>query len=248
MRKRRSEFNNPLANIKPDRLKQLEKLQKQLHIHFQDITILNTAFTHRSYANEAKYHTDDNERLEFLGDSVLGLIAAETLFSEMDNKAEGILAKSKSKLVSGPVLTKICLDARLIEYLQFGKGEEDTGKKNPRVMENLVEALLGAIYLDQGLESCKKFIMPYLQQAIGMLGEIESVKDYKSLLQEKSQRIFKQTPRYELISEVGLDHDKIFTIKVSLPNGLVQNGEGKNKRSAEHNAAKNIMKIWKEND
>lgn len=245
MRRRQSSPTAIQASLTPERLKQLNQLQTNLHVHFHDISILNEACTHRSYANETRDYIGDNERLEFLGDSVLGLITAEFLYEKYKDLPEGILAKWKSKLVSGPVLSVICKDLDLIPYLRFGKGEKESGQTNRRVMENLVEALLGALYLDQGLETCKKFILPHLKRTIKDIEDLESVKDYKSILQEKSQKKFKKVPQYELISQTGPDHDKIFCIRVTLPDGFSTTGEGKNKRSAEHSAAKRVLAEWR---
>lgn len=222
----------------------MTQLQKILEIHFQDITLLDQACTHRSFSNESKTFRDDNERLEFLGDSVLGLITAEYLFTRFSHLPEGVLAKWKSKLVSGPVLSHLCKKLNLVEYLQFGKGEQESGKTNKRVMENLVEALLGAIYLDSGFESCQKFILPHLKNTIHSIEDMDSVQDYKSILQEKSQKAFKQVPDYRMVSEEGPDHDKIFVIRVTLPNGQSTTGQGKNKRSAEQYAAKKMLSDW----
>lgn len=206
-----------------------------------DVTLLDQAFTHRSFANETNFKIEDNERLEFLGDSILGFFAASTLYKQFNTIKEGSLAKMKSKLVSGPVLARICKELKLIEYVRFGKGEKDTGVSNVRVMENLIEALLGAIYLDQGLERCNSFIFPHLKKNIAELNELESVRDYKSQLQELSQKKFKKVPLYILESADGLDHDKIFVVRVEMPDGNSVIGQGKNKRSAEHAAAKKLL-------
>lgn len=245
--RRRKQFSSSLLDaLSPERLSQLNSLQDKIHVRFLNTSLLDEACTHRSYANESNFRILDNERLEFLGDSVLGFIAAEYLFTHYDHLPEGTLAKLKSKIVSGPVLFAICKDLELIQFLRFGKGEKESGLTNPRVMENLIEALLGAIYLDQGMDSCKKFILPHLAKYLGQIEDLESVKDYKSLLQELSQKKFKKVPTYELVSTEGLDHEKIFLVRVVLPNGFGLTGQGRNKRSAEHSAAKKILEEWKE--
>ncbi|NCN08710.1 MAG: ribonuclease III [Leptospira sp.] len=241
MRRRISHASDRRAYLTPDRLQQLSKLQKLIKTQFLDVSLLDQAFTHRSFANETNFKIEDNERLEFLGDSVLGFFAASILYDQFKDIREGSLAKMKSKLVSGPVLSQICKNLGLMEFIRFGKGEKDSGIKNERVMENLVEALIGAIYLDQGLDKCKSFISPHLKKNIDELNDLESVRDYKSLLQEQSQRLFKRTPKYTLVSDDGLDHDKIFVVRVEMPDGSSVNGTGKNKRSAEHAAAKKYL-------
>ncbi|WCL48711.1 ribonuclease III [Leptospira sp. GIMC2001] len=246
MRKRNSSEGDPREFLTPDRIDQLTKLQKKIRTRFLNIAVLDEAFTHRSFANESGFRVSDNERLEFLGDSILGFITAELLYKQYANISEGKLAKFKSKLVSGPVLSRICEDLNLSDFLRFGKGEVETGKSNLRVMENLVEALLGAMYLDLGLESCKKFIIPHLSHYLHQLEDLDSVKDYKSILQEICQKKFKKVPKYELVSAEGPDHDKDFIVRVELPDGFIVKGNGKNKRSAEHSAAKNLLATWKQ--
>lgn len=241
MRRRIPNASDRRDYLSSDRLQQLSKLQKIIKTQFLDVSLLDQAFTHRSFANETNFKIEDNERLEFLGDSVLGFFAASILYNQFKDIQEGSLAKLKSKLVSGPVLTQICKKLGLMEFIRLGKGEKDSGINNERVMENLVEALIGAVFLDQGLEACKSFIFPYLKKNIEEIHEMDSVRDYKSLLQEHSQRLFKKTPKYTLVSDDGLDHDKIFIVRVEMPDGSSVNGTGKNKRSAEHDAAKKYL-------
>lgn len=245
LRRRRQSPHSGLESLDSERLYQLKALQDKIQVSFLDLTLLDEASTHRSFANESNFRVSDNERLEFLGDSVLGFISAELLYTQYQHIPEGTLAKLKSKIVSGPVLTGICKDLDLVRFLRFGKGEKETGLTNRRVMENMIEALLGAIYLDQGMDACKKFIVPHLKNYLGQLEDLESVKDYKSILQELSQKKYKKVPQYELVSSEGPDHDKLFIVRVVLPNGFSLTGEGKNKRSAEHSAAKKIVGEWK---
>ncbi len=231
--------------LTPDRLSQLSAIQQKISFSFRNIFLLDQAFTHRSYANESKFPLYDNERLEFLGDSILGFLTAEYLFQCGEDFPEGRLAKWKSKIVSRPSLVAICRELDFAQYVRFGKGESVSGKSNPKVMEDLIEALLGAIYLDRGLEACRTFFLPYIKKAFAQMGSDDSTADYKSILQELSQKKFKKTPRYELISEEGLDHDKVFQIRVILPDGSTRVGQGKNKRSAEQNAAKLLLNDWR---
>lgn len=237
------------SNIKgePNRNQVLKDLQKKVGIRFNNIELLDQAFTHRSYTNEKKENIKDNERLEFLGDSVLGLIVAKFLYSQNEKVPEGVLSKWKSKLVSGPMLADICKSLGLINYLQLGEGERESGKENVRLMENLLEAFLGALYLDKGFHECESFLLPFIKKAFKSIDSIESIKDYKSLLQEKSQKFFKKIPRYELVQESGLDHDKVFIMRVILPNGMTAIGSGKNKKTAQQNAAKSALQLWNSN-
>jgi ribonuclease-3 len=246
LRKKRT-LRKPTSNSHPsaERIKELEQLQNILHLKILDIQLLDQAFTHRSFANESSFRHLDNERLEFLGDSVLGFLVAELLYTRFPEYPEGTLAKLKSKLVSGSVLSELCRSYNLMQYVRFGKGEKSSGMENPRVMENLMEALVGALYLDQGMESCRKFLIPQILKFIKNLDENDSVRDYKSLLQERSQKEFKKIPVYDLLEAVGPDHEKTFTIRVSLPNGIQAEASGRNKRAAEQSAAKKLLQEWK---
>ncbi|MCK6380685.1 MAG: ribonuclease III [Leptospiraceae bacterium] len=224
----------------------MQNLANQLGIKFKDIFLLNRAFTHSSYSNETGKLWPDNERLEYLGDSVLGLITNEYLYKRFENYPEGKLAKIKGRVVSEGALTKISDKLSLSDYLLLGKGEKESGGGSRASNQaNLVEALLGAIYLDQGLNTSKKFILNHIKDLVDNLEKIEAIKDYKTILQEYCQKKYRFVPSYELVSETGPDHDKEFRIHVSIKGVVSSEGIGKNKRKAEQNAAKNVLKQLK---
>ncbi|NUM42627.1 MAG: ribonuclease III, partial [Leptospiraceae bacterium] len=201
---------------------------------------------HSSYSNETGKLWPDNERLEYLGDSVLGLITNEYLYKRFENYPEGKLAKIKGRVVSEGALTKISDKLSLSDYLLLGKGEKESGGGSRASNQaNLVEALLGAIYLDQGLNTSKKFILNHIKDLVDNLEKIEAIKDYKTILQEYCQKKYRFVPSYELVSETGPDHDKEFRIHVSIKGVVSSEGIGKNKRKAEQNAAKNVLKQLK---
>jgi ribonuclease-3 len=242
--KRRKQLN-PLSNgnpsLSPERLQKLNELCKNLNLSWNDYFLLEEAFTHRSFANEATFLVLDNERLELLGDSVLGLITVEFLFKQFPKREEGKLARMKSKLVSANALSQISERLSLIDFILVGRGEKVTADKNKNIKADLFEALLGAIYLDQGLESARSFLLPILKDLSSNLDKIEGFKDYKTLLQEFCQKRYKTVPIYKVIKEEGLDHDKEFTINVSLGGLFSKEGTGKNKRMAEQSAAKSAL-------
>ena len=219
------------------------KLSNKLRISFKDKNLLIGAFVHRSYLNEhPEKKISSNERLEFLGDAVLELLASEFLYQKFPNLPEGKLTSLRSKLVCDYSLSKIAKKLELGNYLLLSHGEEESGgRKNPSLLSNTFEALLGAIYLDQGLSTVKKFLDIHLFSTIE---EAKKHRDYKSDFQEIAQEKFKITPIYKTLKEVGPDHAKTFTLNVYLDKKLWGRGVGKSKQEAEQAAAqKAITKI-----
>ena len=240
--------NRPTNKLTPppldaERIHKLEILQRKSNLRFADISLLDEAFTHRSFSNESDTPYFDNERLELLGDSVLGLITVEFLFKKFPKRVEGKLSRMKSKLVSAQALSRIAEQYHLLDYLRLGKGEKASLEENKNIKADLVEAMLGAIYLDQGLSKAREFIVPALNEISEHLDTTEGLKDYKTLLQEYCQKKYKTIPSYSLVKEEGLDHDKEFTICVALGGIFKEIGKGKNKRSAEQNSANNALKF-----
>jgi len=224
--------------LSPQRIASLEELVKLTKTPFRDLNLLNQAFCHRSFANESGFEEQDNERLEFLGDSVLGLLVVEYLYKTHPKGKEGKLANRKSKIVSAPILAKLAQDYQFEGYLLLGKGERFAGKTNRNIQADCFEAFLGALYLDSGLEACRNFLSPHLRELSELHYELESVMDYKTKLQEYCQKHWKSVPNYLLVNEDGSEHDKIFTVTVTHSSGFAFSGAGKNKKQAEQAAAK----------
>lgn len=216
-------------------------IEKVLGYTFQDKDILREALTHKSYVAERR-NSKDNERLEFLGDSVLGLVVAGYLYKLLNTKEEGVLSKIKSNLVSRKNLYFWADKLALGRFMFLGQGEIATGgRERQSILSNAMEAVVGAVYLDGGFECVQKIILDWLAtQKIE-----EDTGDYKSILQEYLQKKGKTAPVYEVISTIGPEHDKIFTVKVCLEIQELGRGKGKNKKSAEQEAAKAALNSFK---
>jgi len=227
------------------KMNNLKNLEKKLGIKFKNLLLLQEALIHRSYINEAKQKgLHSNERLEFLGDSVLSLITSEWLFKQFPNYPEGKLTSIRSNLVKTESLAKIAKKLYLGRFLFLSKGEkENGGENNPVILANTFEAILGAIFLDQNIEIAKTFIKKHFQSLLESLVRKGEFKDFKSLLQEKSQAKSKITPTYKVLKEIGPDHNKTFTVGVYLgKNHLLAKGRGKSKQIAEEKAAEAALK------
>lgn len=225
-------------------MKQIGELENKIGVVFNNKELLKQAFTHRSYLNENR-HLDigHNERLEFLGDAVLELVITEYLYDKYPNKPEGDLTAYRSALVNTQTLAKRGKELKFSDHLLLSKGEsKDTGRARLYILADTFEAVIGAIYLDQGYNMAQKFI------ADNLFGLIEDIVkeglfiDAKSMFQEKSQEKVSITPSYKTISEDGPDHDKYFTVVVSLNDEKVAEGKGKSKQEAEQEAARNALK------
>lgn len=218
------------------RKKDLMAFCKRVDIKFQNLELLEQAFHHRSSVNEGKA-AKNNERLEFLGDSVLGMVTAAYLYKKLENP-EGDLAKIKSAVVSEKALAPVALNFGIDKLLIMGHGEEKTGgRQKPAILADCMEAIIGAYYLDSGYKSAEKFVLSFIIPAINEVLE-DGLKDFKTLLQEKFQKISKKCPVYELIEKTGPDHDQTFVINVHLGDKIFGPAKGKNKREAEMLAAK----------
>jgi ribonuclease-3 len=224
--------------ISGERRRELQLFEKHAGIRFRKLDFLNLAFCHRSYANESDDDIDNNEKLEFLGDSVLGLVVSEYLFKSLPEKAEGDLARIKSFVVSEDSLETIAKLLKVDNYILIGKGEEYSGGRNKKaILADAMEAIIGAYYLDSGFKSAKQFILKYIIPEINKVLENKHKKDYKTLLQEHVQKKYKTYPKYNLVKRTGPDHDKTFWIEVQINDMRFGPGEGKNKKVAEQNAA-----------
>ncbi|MBI3341862.1 ribonuclease III [Candidatus Curtissbacteria bacterium] len=219
-----------------------ETIEKKLALKFKDPDILKNAFVHRSYLNEHKdYQGDSNERLEFLGDSVLSLAVSNFLFAKLTKSPEGELTQIRASLVRTETLAIIATKLELGVYLFLSKGEEDSGgRTNKSILANTFEALVGALYLDQGFDTASTFIAKHILGDWKKLSE-EAASDNKSKLQEVLQRKFHRSPVYKLIESWGPDHDRSFKIGVYLDEKILGEGNGKNKQTAAQDAAGNAL-------
>ena len=222
-----------------------KKVEKIIKYNFKNKSLLYKAFKHRSFlaiTNES--YVESNERLEFLGDSILGQATTDYLFHKYLEEPEGILSQMKSVLVSRSVLSDICNELELGEFLLIDKGEKKTGgKKRLSNLANLYEAIVGAIYLDGGYKPAEKFIFRTLLMHRKDILNKKKHYNYKSILLEYSQSRGLGSPLYKLIDESGPDHEKLFKIEVSIDNEQCARGEGHSKKIAEQNAAKNLLNI-----
>jgi len=208
-------------------------LLKKLNLpQFRNVDLLKEAFTHRSFSKE------HNERLEFLGDAVLELIITELLFRDFPDRMEGELTSFRAAIVKTESLSEEAIKLDLGSYIFMSKGEEATGGRTRQyILADVVEAFIGALYLDCGYEVAKQFITTHLYYKAKNIVEFRSDIDAKSKLQELSQEKFKETPSYKVIAEVGPDHDKIFTVVVVIGQQEYESGSGKSKQLAEQEAA-----------
>ncbi len=214
----------------------LKELQEKIGYFYQDEDLLKQALTHSSFANEQKINKlRDYERLEFLGDAVLELVTSEFLYMQDENLLEGELTRMRASMVCEPALAYCARDIGLGNYVMLGKGEEATGgRKRDSITSDVLEAVIGSIYLDGGLESAKKFIYQFV------MSDLEHkilFLDSKTLLQEEVQKQNNAQLHYELVGEHGPDHNKEFFVNVYLNNTLIGSGSGKTKKAAEQQAA-----------
>ncbi len=218
--------------------------EKTLGVTFISKDLLRTAFTHRSYLNEnRKLKLEHNERLEFLGDAVLELIVTEFLFAKYPTKPEGELTAFRSALVNANILSDLAMKLGMNNFLLLSRGEaKDTGRARQYILANTFEAVVGAIFLDQGYVETQKFIERVLLPATDEIVEQKHWLDSKSHFQEKAQEIANITPSYKTLGEIGPDHDKKFTVGVFLGSEKVAEGEGQSKQDAEQKAAEAGLK------
>lgn len=216
----------------------LQELEKAIGYTFHNIELLRVAVTHTSYANESKKGEKHNERLEFLGDSVLGVVVADYLFHEAGHLPEGQLTRKRASLVCEQALFGFAQQIQLGRYLRLGKGEERSGgRQRPSILSDAFEAVIAAIYLDGGLESARAFILPFVTEG-KPAGE-----DYKTRLQEVVQQNPEERLRYVVAGESGPDHDKHFVVEVHLNSNCIGRGEGHSKKIAEQQAARQALEL-----
>lgn len=228
-------------------MKEFATIEKNIGISFKNKELLKQAFVHRSYLNENKnFEVNHNERLEFLGDAVLELVVTSYLYENYPDKTEGELTNFRSALVKGETISEIATGLGFNDFLYLSRGEsQSTGRARQLILANCFEAVTGAIYLDQGYEKTKEFILKYL--VIPKLPEIldyELHRDPKSVFQELVQEKESVTPLYRLISEDGPDHDKIFTMGAYVKDRMIGKGTGPSKQLAEISAAEDALKKY----
>lgn len=228
------------TDITSGRKRELDQFCGDLNIKFNRIALLDLAFHHRSYSNEnAGSKHLNNERLEFLGDSVLGMATATFLYEDMRENPEGDLSKIKSVVVSEKTLAPIARRIGINKMLVLGKGEEMSGGRDKdAILADCVEAVIGAYYLDSGFEAAEKLVLLLIVPEIRKVQQNRGQKDYKTLLQEFFQKKNKACPEYELVRKTGPDHDRTFWVSVHLGGETFGPCDGKNKKSAEQSAAK----------
>ncbi len=221
----------------------LKEFQKSINVSFKDQALLQQAFVHRSYINENKSSgLSHNERLEFLGDAVLELVITDSLYKNYTDKTEGELTAYRSALVNADTCAEIATKINMGDYLMLSKGEsKDKGRARQYILANALEALIGAIYMDLGLDEARKFIDDHFLPLIEKIISAKSFIDSKSLFQEKAQEFDGITPSYKTIKESGPDHEKKFTVAVFVGKDQIATGEGVSKQEAEQDAAKQAL-------
>ena len=219
---------------------QLAKLEENINYKFKNINLLKTALTHTSYAYE--HNVESNEKLEFLGDSILEYISSIYIYNTYPNLKEGEMTKVRATVVCGSNLSNIAKKLNFSDFLNLGKSEIISGgAKRPAVLEDSVEAVIAAIYLDGGIEEAKKFIISNFKDAIYDATQHVGDKDYKTVLQEKLQIHGNVVIEYKIVDESGPDHDKLFTAEVYCDNKFLASGTGKTKKHAEMKAAQKAL-------
>jgi len=220
----------------------LAALQNTLGVSFKDPSLLEQAMVHSSYINESPSIATSNERLEFLGDAVLGFIIARELYQRLPQSTEGEMTELRSSLVRGDALSRMAKAINLGDYLYLGKGEEASGgRRKSANLAGAMEAVIAAIFLDQGFNVTRDFILRLMAKELKKALSQGIEPDYKSQLQELIQARYQQTPTYQLIEAVGPDHDRRFSVEVSVGDTVLGMGSGKSKKSAEIEAARSAL-------
>jgi len=240
---------NESSTIEPELKLKLSDLQKLIKYKFKNLNILKSALTHDSLTSSSE---DDEvfgtnyERMEFLGDSVLGLAVCEHLFNLFPDKAEGELSKIKSSIVSEKYLALKANNIKLSEFILMSEKEDKNGGRGRKsIVSDTMESIICAIYLDGGLDKAKKFIKTFILEDFEKQVMAQDLINYKSILQEYSQSLYQNVPEYELISEEGPDHHKLFVMDVFIEGKLCGQGKGLNKKEAQQKAAQNACRKLK---
>lgn len=234
----------PLMNSYEEITRLSFEIESKLGYSFKDRNLLNLAFIHRSYINEHKEVANHNERLEFLGDSVLNMLVADYLYRYLPSTPEGELSVLRSRLVEANSCFTYVQKYDLGKYLLLGKGERmNDGRGRESILADLFEAIIGAIYLDGGIEAAKRFLFKNFSVEIDAILKMP-LRNFKALLQDYCQKKFQQTPSYKVLTEEGPDHSKIFKIAVVVSDKEVGVGQGPSKKEAQQSAAEEALKFF----
>ncbi len=218
-------------------------MNKNFNYQFRDKKIFETAMTHSSFANEQK-NVESNERLEFLGDAILGVVCAEYLYKKHPEMPEGELTKHRAAIVCEKSLYEVGIDIGIDESIILGKGEKaNGGRTRHSIIADAVEALLAGIYIDGGMECATEFAMSFIPKRETLSLNGQSFKDYKTILQEIVQKNRQEVLSYQLVHEEGPDHNKVFTVEILLNSNVFAQGVGKSKKEAEQMAAKQALEL-----
>lgn len=225
----------------------MQTLEARLKYKFNNVELLKNALVHSSYANEVRGNTHSNERLEFLGDSVLSIIVADHIYHNYPTLPEGELTRMRASLVCEKTLCAFSRELGIGEYLSLGRGEDKNGgRERDSILADAFEAVLAAIYLDGGMVAAKNHIMNTVLRDLEHHSDEDSFKDFKTTLQEIIQRNPEESVSYTLLDETGPDHDKQFTVAVKLNSNIIGTGVGKSKKQAEQMAAHQALKLMGE--
>jgi ribonuclease-3 len=232
------------------RLEILHDLEGKITYRFSDINLLSTALTHRSYVNENQQQAvSDNERMEFLGDSVLGLCVSDLIIKRYVNSPEGTLTQVRAALVNEKHLAQLARNLQIGDCLLLGRGEENSESRDKdSFLANAFEAVIAAVYLDSGFEEVKNIIMKLIEPLLADDNPSSDYFDYKTALQELCQKKYKSTPLYMITGSTGPDHDKNFEVKVVIVNKLTETGTGKSKKEAEKQAARKALETLQDEE
>ena len=221
----------------------LEQFESYIRYHFKNKHLLLEALSHSSYANEKKRCRNSNERLEFLGDSVLSIVTADYLYHTFPHLPEGELTKLRASLVCEKALHVFAQEIHLGDFLLLGKGEEHTGgRTRSSILADLFEAVIAAIYLDGGMQPAKQHVLRFITKSVQHMETVQ-FRDYKTALQEIIQKNPEEKVEYVLADETGPDHNKAFTVEVCLNSNIIGTGVGKSKKEAEQMAAKEALEL-----
>lgn len=231
-----------LSSYDSKRKKELSEIQQKINYNFSKLSLLNTALTHSSYTANRQEVLEHNERLEFLGDSVLSTVISQYIFKSCNDMAEGQLTRIRANIVCEQSLHTAATKINLGKYLMLSKGEELTGgRTRPSILADTFEALIAAIYLDGGLDKAKIFVLNMLDNTIKQAIQNKIISDFKSFIQEHIQKSSQGKISYKLLSEGGPDHNKTFEIAIMLDDVLLGQGRGASKKEAQQAAAKNAV-------
>jgi ribonuclease-3 len=234
---------SPAGILEEGRIKELLEFERHINIHFRRIELLDQALSHSSFVNELPdQRYPHNEKLEFLGDAVLELVISHELFDNYPAYYEGELTKLRAAVVRRTTLAKVAKTIGIAPYIRLGKGEElGGGRRRNSLLADAIEAVIGAIFLDSGLDAARSFISEHFNDEIKRLDRDRHKMDYKSILQEITQSRFQTLPKYTTLSESGPPHDRRYRVQLSIENKPYGTGIGRNKKEAQQNAARQAL-------